>query len=79
LTFINNKNKNYNIFDIDSDVKMYKGGGIIMMSEQVYVFYEDFLFNKTEYKDAKFTKNEDGYKGYIFNEKNMSKYNEDDF
>ena len=50
-----------------------------MMSEQVYVFYEDFLFNKTEYKDAKFTKNEDGYKGYIFNEKNMSKYNEDDF
>ena len=80
MTFINNKNQYYDISNIySSDVKIYKGGGIIMMSDQVYVFYEDFLFDKTEYKDAKFESNEDGYKGYIFNEKNMSKYNKDDF
>jgi hypothetical protein len=68
LTAINNNNKEY------ADT-YFKGGGIIHRLNDnehehiVYAFYEDFVFNNMEYRNAKFENNEEGYNGYILEDK----------
>ena len=72
LTIINNNNKKYEAY--------FKGGGIILIPDKnkEYGFYEDFVFNNMEYRNATFTNNEEGYKGYIIDHDKID-YSDEDF
>lgn len=75
ITLINNDNKVY-------EDMIFNGGGLLIKNtvnhiNKVYAFYEDFVFNNMEYRDAKFTNNEEGYNGYII--ENKIDYSDEDF
>ena len=67
ITLINNDNKVY-------EDMIFNGGGLLIKNtvnhiNKVYAFYEDFVFNNMEYRNAKFENNEEGYNGYILEDK----------